>query len=210
MMKVIAPVLGGIYQSMPGVKIVVSPLSETSEKALADGTLDLIVTGFDPDRSAVHGEKLFEERRLCLARPDHPLFEQQPINLDRFLAYPHAAVTVAGNCADTIEDALPPGRHRQLILRTPVFSVAPHLAASSDVVITLPASAAELYAEQHGLRVFEPPLNLGAFNYWLCWHERSQRDPSTLWLVDQLSAPFRASNGRKAAPDRTSIEVEAA
>ncbi len=191
-LAVIAPVLGTITGVAPDVEVIVDPLTERSGHELARGDLDLIVTGLDPDPAAVHSELLFVETFLSIARRDHPAFaEGDEIDLDTFLAWPHVMVTVAENAHDPLEGRFPPTRHRRTIMRSKTFMTAPFLAMQSDAFMTLPAHAARQFAATAGVRAFEPPLPLGNFNYWLAWHERSRRDPATLWLIDCLAEPFR-------------------
>ncbi len=191
-LAVIAPALGAIADAAPDMDLIVEPLTERSGHELARGDIDLIVTGIDPDPSAVHSQLLFVETFLSIARRDHPAFDgRDDIDLETFLAWPHVMVTVAENAHDPLEGRFPPTRQRRTIMRSKTFMTAPFLAAQSDAFMTLPAAAARHFATTIGVRAFDPPLPLGSFNYWLAWHERSRRDPATLWLIDRLAAPFR-------------------
>lgn len=188
--SVIAPALAQLNADAPGVSLSVSPLTIDSTRQLNEGSLDLVVTGIDPDLSAFHARHLFRETHTCMARPGHPLNRNHPISLDDFLRWPHVVVTVLGQEADRLAITETCEFSRRIVLWTPGFAIAPLLVRGSDALVTLPTRAAQQLAPAHGLETFEPPVDLAPFDYWLVWHERSNRDPATLWLIDQLAAQF--------------------
>lgn len=192
MISVIMPAVKRIADIAPDVRIMVSPLTEDAERKLNEGNLDLIVTGFPPDLATVHSEFLFREHWLCICRADHPGLAAGAMGYEAFLEARHIVISVRGEEADPLRTELPTGQNRHIIMWTSEFSVAPYLATSSDAVITLPAQAARLFAENHDLAVFPPPIELGTFDYSLTWHERSRRDAATLWLIDRFAEPFRS------------------
>lgn len=191
MLSVIGPQVAKIASIAPDVRMVVSPLTDEAERQLNEGNLDLIVTGFPPDLETVHSQHLFTEGYKSLTRADHPGLTGGAMSLSAFVTWPHIVVSVKDENADPIEEMLPEGCRRRIILWTREFSVAPYLAASSDAIITVPERAARLFARSHEVAIFDPPVDLGTFEYSLTWHERSRRDPATLWLINQLSEPFR-------------------
>jgi DNA-binding transcriptional LysR family regulator len=192
--SVIEPTLTRIAETAPSVGLLISPLSLEAQRELNEGQLDLIVTGFAPDPSAVHARRLFSESYLCLVRREHPVLDHHPLSFDAFLEWPHIAVTVLGQEADGFDDRQREARREKIILWTPDFSLSPMLVRDTNAIVTLPARAARRFAADHDLAVFDPPGEMTPFDYWLVWHERSQRDPATQWLIDQLVAPFRTSS----------------
>jgi len=190
---VIGPALAKLAEAAPNVSLLVSPLTADSSRQLSDGELDLVITGFDPDLSAVHARYLFSETFMSMARPGHPLLEGDAISLDGFLDWPHIVVTVMGQEANYLETAEERAAERRIILWTPEFSIAAPLVLGSDALVTLPKRAASQFAPTYGLELFQPPLELKPFDYWLTWHERSHRDPSTSWLIEKLAEPFMAA-----------------
>lgn len=191
--SVIRPTLARIATLAPAVGLLVSPLSLDAQRELNEGQLDLIVTGFAPDLSAVHARRLFSESHLCLVRRGHPVLDRRPLSFEAFLEWPHIAVTVLGQEADGFDDRQREARRDKVILWTPDFSLSPILVRDTDAIVTLPSRAARQFAADHDLALFDPPGEKRPFDYWLVWHERSQRDPATQWLIDQLVAPFQGS-----------------
>ena len=56
--------------------------------------------------------------------------------------------------------------------------------------------AAAMGGAAHGLHAFPAPQEMRPFDYHLVWHERSDGDAGTQWLVDALSAGFEAEKAR--------------
>ena len=62
------------------------------------------------------------------------------------------------------------------------FAAAAPLPVGSDLVLTMPARAARLFAATYGLATFTPPIALPALAIPLRWHERHARDEGHRWL----------------------------
>lgn len=188
LISVIMPAIQRITDIAPDVRMIVTPLAHDSERRLNEGNLDLIVTGFVPDLETVHSAHLFSETYLCITRSGHPGLVDGKMDLATFQATPRIVVAVREDeGSDPIHHKLAGTR---IVLWTSEFSATPYLVASTDAVITLPSRVARLFAQNHDLAVFEPPLILDPLEYSITWHERSRRDPATTWLIEQLRASF--------------------
>ena len=66
----------------------------------------------------------------------------------------------------------------------PHFLIAPHVVATSDLILTLAARVASALAKPLGLVVLAPPaeLRLEGFTMSALWHERTQTDPAEKWM----------------------------
>jgi DNA-binding transcriptional LysR family regulator len=67
--------------------------------------------------------------------------------------------------------------------------VAPHIIASSDLLLTMPERVARVLAPPLDLVVLEPPpeLLLTGFTISMLWHERTHSDPARCWLRDVIA-----------------------
>ncbi len=54
--------------------------------------------------------------------------------------------------------------------------------AQTDLVLTVPARIARVFAEMEELHVMKPPVELGGFSVDQVWHERHAKDPAHIWL----------------------------
>jgi DNA-binding transcriptional LysR family regulator len=189
-LAVIAPALAPITEAAPGVTVEIVPLRGPMLAELAAGTVDLLVSGLEPNPAQTHTRPLFAESFSCLFRRGHPLAGGSgPVPLETFLAWPHIALTVGDDDFDRIESRLgAAGEGRRVVARLPYFGIAPHLIDETDAVVTLPTSAARrLAGSRFALR--PAPVEVGSFDYWLIWHERTARDPASGWLREMLTAP---------------------
>lgn len=184
-LSVIRPALAPMAAAAPKATYEIQALSSDSLKRLADGRLDAAVVGFQPEHPGVRWRKLFTERRLGLCRQGHPLLGE-PMTIDRLFAWPHVAPLIGDGLPEPLVTEGIDLSRRHTLLSAPSFSSIPYLVAETDAVAVLPSRAALYFAPLHGLTVFTPPMELPTFDYFVAWHERSNSDPATQWLVQQL------------------------
>lgn len=191
-LSVVSPALPAIGAVAPACGIDVSAFSDDMFKKLVSGELDLIIYGFEPDLSLTHARHLFRETQSLIVRPGHPMTvhgSDAIPSLDAYLAWPHVAVTIGDPDIDHVQSCLGDrATERQLVARLPYFYAAPDLIGATDAILTMPTRAAQRFARTHGFVCLPCPSDIKGFDYWVLWHERSARDPATLWLIDQLVA----------------------
>ena len=192
---VIAAALPSILEAAPGVAIDVLPPEADDQARLASGAADLVLTGAEPDRRLVHDRLVRSEPYVSVARADHPLRiaarSGRPPALAQLILWPH--VGIGGRGADPVARAMRlHGLDQRIVATFPYFTAAADLLAASDALMLLPAAAAEEAVRDPRLAVFEGPDDLDPFELWLVWHNRSHRDPATLWLVDRIAAACSA------------------
>lgn len=196
-LSVIAPVLHRFHELAPGGVLEVSAFSETMNTKLGSGELDLIVTGIEPDFSATYGHHLFRESCCCVMRRDHPALaghDGGALAMERFLQWPHISVMVGEYGPDPVGVMLGEhGTRRRVAARLPYFQVSPFLLLDSDAIITLPRQTTAAFAADERFAIVPAPVEMGTFDYWVLWHERSRRDAATMWLVDLLAGSFAGS-----------------
>ncbi len=188
-MSVLLPAMAALREEAPAVAIDIVPLSHATHRALAEGEIDLAISGLDHDPSQLHRALLFEDEFLCVTRADHPLAEsREPIAVETFLAYPHLGLTVSEAELDRVTMTLGPAvAARKVAASLPYFGLAPAMLAAGNLVMVLPSRAAPHFDPAHGLSTRPAPTELGLLQYWLLWHERSHRDPASQWLRERLT-----------------------
>lgn len=188
-LAVIAPVLPCLIDLAPHATIGIVPLKGGMHDELASGDVDLLVSGLEPDLSQAYARNLFVETFSCLMRADHPLAEETgEIPLETFVAWPHVALTVGEDDFDRIDSRLGAlGLQRRVVASVPYFSASAGVIGASDAIVTLPSRAAAQLAPGHKLAMRPAPREMGSFQYRLLWHERTERDPASMWLRDELA-----------------------
>ncbi len=194
-MAVIAPALPKFMALAPNATIETVPLKGSMGDELASGEVDLLVSGLDSDPSLAHDLFLFQEGFSCLFRPDHPLAKSTGmIPLDDFLSWPHLSMTVGEHDFDRVDSRL--GRsapRRRVVASVPYFGIAPGIIRQTDALATLPSRAALEFAEIYQLSCRPAPADIGTLDYRLLWHERTNRDPASVWLRQLLSEHLRTA-----------------
>jgi len=130
-----------------------------------------------------------EERFVCVARREHPLAKKKALTLSRFAGASHALISPWGKEGGFVDDALARlGLERRVTVALPHAMVAPHVIASSDLLLTMPERVARVLAPPLDLVIIEPPreLLLTGFTISMLWHERTHSDPARRWLRDVI------------------------
>jgi DNA-binding transcriptional LysR family regulator len=167
----------------PGVDLVVRTGITDYVLALEDGRLDVLLGVYDQDARNAYKQKLFRERFVCMVRRDHPQVKQT-LRLDDYVSVPHLLVAPRGaRPGGYIDDELAKrdGR-RRIALTVPHFLLAPHIVASSDLILTVAERIARVFADLLPLRILEPPIKLSSFTISQYWHERQHNDPAHVWF----------------------------
>ena len=74
------------------------------------------------------------------------------------------------------------GLKRRIVGRTPYFLAAPAIVVASDLIMTVPRSAARVFAERWPLERFEPPVGPMPYTVKLAWPRWLDADPGHRWM----------------------------
>ncbi len=177
-------VVARLTREAPGMDLEVRPAAAPAFDALARGELDAVIglpaTGKVPE--GIYEQRLFEERFVCVMRSAHPMAKRR-LTLERFLALSHALISPRGERGGLLDTVLTRmGKTRRVALLVPHFLVAPHVIATSDLVLTLAERLARVLADPLKLVVRTPPLSLEGFAMAATWHARNHGDPAQRWF----------------------------
>lgn len=159
--------------------------------ALREGTADLSVClpgGFPPE---FRTRPLLAERFVCVVRDGHPLARRR-LTLDAYLAADHIVVAPLGKPSQVDRVLADRGLERRIRRIVPYFNSALLMAAGSDYVLTVSATAARAATAHVRLRLLEPPFALAPYALNLLWHPRLDNEPANQWLRDVF---VRAAGG---------------
>jgi DNA-binding transcriptional LysR family regulator len=202
-------IMARLGREAPGVELRVVALRDDPGSDLASGKLDVVLMPPPPGEEGpgIRYLKVLSERFVCVSRRDHPLAKKRALTLSRFAAASHALISPWGTEGGLVDDALARlGLQRRVTIALPHAMVAPHVVASSDLLLTMPERVARVLAPALGLVVLEPPqeLLLTGFEISMLWHERTDSDLARRWLRDVIVAE---ASERSRAP--TSVEPRA-
>jgi DNA-binding transcriptional LysR family regulator len=186
-MVVLPRLMQRLAAGAPGVQLIVRHLSDSSERELAAGELDIVIIGAtEPSYESVRGEALFTEGFVSLMRAGNPAARRR-LTLERYLALQHVLISPQGDGEGMVDTELRRiGRSRHIALRVPHFLAAPLVVSSTDYIVTLPERFARAVARQHRLIVVRPPVRVPEFSTSQLWHARSDEDAGHRWLRQQV------------------------
>lgn len=158
------------------------PLHAGQYEALEKGRLDLMLNA-DHDTSTLHLSKevIFDVDFVCVVSRESKF--TRAITLKQYLAAEHVAVDIVGGVQTHPDRHLAAiGEKRRCPLVVAQHSVAMRIAASTDMIATVPRRMAVREASNKATKILEGPAALGSFKYIMIWHPRMQTDAAHVWL----------------------------
>lgn len=178
----IGPLVDALAERSPDCDLSFRGAGADDDRELDSGAVELVLGTVVPQLASIRRQRLLDESFVCVVREGHPEVRSR-LTLKRWLTLRHVQVAPRGAPGGVVDRALAQrGLSRRVSVRVPSFVVAPHLVATSDLVLTCPARLAHEIAPRLPLRVFPPPVELPGFTVWQMWHERLHTDPEHAFL----------------------------
>jgi len=160
-------------------------------ESLQTGVADIAVGQLTIAGQGFRQEVLFSDEYVCVVRQGHPRI-RRTLTQAQFREERHIVVVPPGSGPSAAEDALARlGVERRVALQVPHYLVVPQLIGEDDFILTVPSRAAAAIKGAHRLRTFKPPFPLPAIRVGLLWHERTDKDPASVWLRQTLVNLFK-------------------
>lgn len=182
--------LDELRRCAPGITIVVRPSNwytglDLLERAEAD-----VACGILPKPGAtMFSETVYEESFASLFDPK---YVKKPISMAKFLATPHAMVSVAGDLMGLVDESLArEGKARRLVATVSNFAALGSLVRGRALLATMPRMAAEHLARSLSLATATTPVTVGPYPTMLVWHAKTDRDPALRWFRETLRRVVR-------------------
>jgi DNA-binding transcriptional LysR family regulator len=197
------PLLGRLRESAPNLTFRLRFIGPTVLNDLADGSLDLMLSGTEVEAAIAFDHDLMRSRIIaepfyCIMRPDHPAARSDPVDPDAYLKASHVLVSTLTGEADPMDDVLAlAGFHRRIVATVPSFLTAAWIAVETDLIATLPATVAMRAVERTGVVARTPPFEMPESVAYMWWHPRFQSDPAHVWwrkMIAESFAPRRRSS----------------
>lgn len=177
-----------LARDAPGIDLWVHTYDEYGDAELAAGKLDAVLCPpMGAQRVTGSYEKvLFAETFTVIMRASHPLAKSR-LTLQRYCEALHLMVAPRGTPGSLVDDALRElGRTRRVAMAVPHFLVVPYVIAETEMLATLPTRIARLFAQNLGLVMTSPPLELRGFEVAIAWHERNHHDQAQRWFREVI------------------------
>lgn len=187
------PIFSHLFEQAPNIRFECFGRSPTLMDLLAQGEVDLGFSSMEKEAQAdIYAQEIGQDKLITVMSQNHPLASKD-MTIDEYCAHPHMLITMGGNRLGAVDVALAKeGYKRDVTLRLPHFSAAPHIVAQSNLLLTLPASIAQNMAKDLGLVMKNPPVYLDGFEYYLVWHARQHNNVAHRWLRTQIALAFQS------------------
>ncbi|ELR99163.1 LysR family transcriptional regulator [Gloeocapsa sp. PCC 73106] len=187
---ILPSVVKELFQKSPHVDIQCYEWRADTLEKIANKEIDIGLGVLDIDQpNSFLCQNLFKERFVSIVRADHPIL-QEVITMESYIAWPHALVTIGSSInsikkspkshVDQVLEKL--GLKRRLMLKLPHFLAAALIVSQTDLIVTLPRRITLLFTNIAEIAFFEPPIDLGEYNYMLIWAKHSDHIPLQMWL----------------------------
>jgi DNA-binding transcriptional LysR family regulator len=182
-----------LHQESPQLRLETAqlPAAELAVR-METGDIDLAVGYLPQLRDKIRRAPLFEEHYVCMTGPDHPLGRRGgALTLKEFLSARHVLISSMGSGHQQLERALAEhGVEQNVALRVPHFVVIPLIVAGTDLIVSLPAHVADVWAGLVKVKVHPLPISIPSFAVSLYWHARVENDSANRWLREAMLQLF--------------------
>jgi DNA-binding transcriptional LysR family regulator len=186
-----------LARDAPKAGIEIVPVSQDVFRLLTDGQVDVLFYSDNPVSGSFRMRELFQERFVSLVRSGHPLLEatrrgETEVSLEAFAACSHVLVTIFGGPTGPVDAEL--ARHglkRRIAVWVPYFATGAAIAASSDLIVTMPSRVAKRLARPFGLVELKTVPLIEPWGYRMLWHERTHGDLGTAWFRRLIAESVR-------------------
>lgn len=182
--SLVPSLLARLAESGPDLTLDVAHLEiDRIWERLRSGEVELAIIGPWDVPADMSTAPLFDERMVGMVRAGHPILDG-PIDPPAYARWPHAVTRLTGRGDYPIDRRLEAlGVKRRVIGCTPYFLVAPALVADSDLIVTVPRTAAHAFAERWPVALFDPPLGSPmTYTVSLAWPDYLETDAGHRWL----------------------------
>ncbi len=176
-----------LAEKAPSVRVQTRQMPvEDMNVAMRNGDIELAV-GYLPGLGEdCIGMLMLRDGFVCLLRSGHPLASVD-LNLAslRELGYVHGETNFTGH--GLAEHQLTAaGIHRNIIVRTPHFTICPHIVAKTDLALLLPRAIARAFTDIGAFVIKEIPIEMPVILVKAYSHKRFQADSGISWLRSEL------------------------
>ncbi len=184
---ILKPVVQKMMQQAPLVSLDIRPLDYSTFDSMRKGGLDLAIYPTIQVPEGFHSLNLFEVKRACLVRKDHPLAiqyrESGNVTVDDITKFPKIVVSDRNSSRDPIFDSDSPLlKPQRTVIRIPYFLAAPQFLLKSDYTLFLNAPVAESFALGNEYEAIPFPGESETLTTRIIWHERVHKNPANQWL----------------------------
>jgi len=186
-------ILHRLRETAPGIKLDIMTPSDVSFLDVEQGKVDMVINRFDSIPQSFHQKTIWEDNFACMFSVDNPI--RNNFTLDTYLQAQHVWVSKTGmgvgvgmNPDDVqrlgwVDEALNLiGKQRRITVFTRHYQAAMLMAEQNDLIVTIPAKAAQLQAHNPRVVVEKPPFEIPPITLKMAWSPLLQNNPAHQWM----------------------------
>ena len=153
------------------------------DEALHEGEVNLAI-GYFPDLTSadIFQQRLFSHDLVCMVRKDHRI-KGRRMTLKDFSQAEHLLVRDGSRTLEMYEQYIFSQQiRRKIVLQMSHYMSVPRMIEQSDMVVVLPRTIAQLFAESWNVRVMASPVDIPRYDLKQYWHRRFQNEAKGRWL----------------------------
>lgn len=156
------------------------------ENKLASGDIDFAIDILLPVSENISHTQLENDKLVVVAAKNHPEINDK-IDVANYLQQKHVLVSsrVSGPGMEDFELGRL-GLQRRVGLRCQHFFSACRVVESSDMLLTMPQTAAKMFSKVLNIATYALPVELPGIDVHLYWHINVDKDPANRWLRNKI------------------------
>lgn len=194
-----AALLDRIDRAAPRVRLRFVLKPDWDAQPLREGAIDLEIGTVRTAAPELATRRLLRDRYVGVCRAGHPLLGPTGLSAEQYASSGHVLTSRSGEMDHPVDLALASqGMQRRARMVVPAYTNAMQVVRHSDLLAVIPLSCvSNTFAPDHaaaqGLRHFELPVQVPAFNVAAIWHPRLDREPAQRWLRAQVRSLCEAA-----------------
>ncbi|KMV69447.1 LysR family transcriptional regulator [bacteria symbiont BFo1 of Frankliniella occidentalis] len=170
----------------PNVRLEVIPVEMRKlDEWLLTGKIDAALCSRNETISLAQRDRIMDERYVCLLNTAHPRIGNT-LSLQRYLEEQHIIVSTISGHYMVEERIREYGFERKIALEVPHFAALGEVIAATELLVTLPTSAAKIYVARGNGRIIELPFELPNLEVYLYGHTEIGDITAKTWFYDLL------------------------
>jgi DNA-binding transcriptional LysR family regulator len=186
---IVVPLIERLRRLAPAIDLRIVPLvREHVVGAFDRQEVDMAILNFpDPPKRLARVPAL-NDRYIGIARRGHPALKGKKLSPREYAALGHLLFSPRGDPQGIVDEPLGrvSGLKRRVVVTVPHISAVPEIVACTDLVAVIAERIARLYAADHKLVLFDPPVRLPEFTISVLTSVARARDPALQWLQQQV------------------------
>lgn len=175
-----------LREAAPNVQLEVIPMEmHKVNEWLLTGHIDAALCSRNESISLAQRDRIMDERYVCLLNGQHPRIGNR-LSLENYLAEQHIIVSTISGHYQVEESIRGYGFERRIALEVPHFAALGELIANSELLVTLPLSAAKTYVARGNGRIVELPFQLPNLEVYLYGHPEIGDITAKTWFYNLL------------------------